>query len=107
MSGRPTTAIINWFCDRAAEQGRHVGSVRAICEEGEPSFEASAIRTQSHLQIAVRDPSVVRLRSPHRRDDEGQLDSLSARARGLPWRCRSERLDRCSRMSGRVRHLTE
>lgn len=52
-------ATINWFCDRAAEQGQPVRSVRAIFEEGEPLFEASAIRTQSHIQIAVRDPSVI------------------------------------------------
>lgn len=52
-------ATINWFCERAAEQGQQVRSVRAIFEEGEPIFEASAIRTQSHIQIAVRDPSVI------------------------------------------------
>lgn len=34
-------------------------SVRAIFEEGEPIFEASAIRALSHVQIAVRDPSVI------------------------------------------------
>lgn len=33
--------------------------MRAIFEDGEPIFEASAIRTRSHVQIAVRDPSVV------------------------------------------------
>lgn len=52
-------ATINWFCDRAAEHGQQARSVRAIFEEGEPIFEASAIRTQSHIQIAVRDPSVI------------------------------------------------
>jgi hypothetical protein len=52
-------ATINWFADRAAEADLHVRSVRAIFEEGEPIFEASAIRSQSHTQIAVRDPSVI------------------------------------------------
>lgn len=48
-------AVINWYCERAAEEGLQVRSVRAIFEEGEPIFEASAIRAQSHVQIAVRD----------------------------------------------------
>jgi hypothetical protein len=52
-------ATINWFCDRAAEGGQTIGSVRAVFEEGDPIFEASAIRTRSHIQIAVRDPSVI------------------------------------------------
>ena len=51
--------VINWYCDRAAAEGLHVRSVRAIFEEGEPIFEASAIRALSHIQIAVRDPSVI------------------------------------------------
>jgi hypothetical protein len=52
-------ATINWFCDRATEEGAPIRSVRAIFEEGDPIFEASAIRTQSHIQIAVRDPGVI------------------------------------------------
>jgi len=52
-------ATINWYCDRAAEEGLHIRSVRAIFEEGDPIYEASAIRSQSHTQIAVRDPSVI------------------------------------------------
>lgn len=52
-------ATINWFCEQAAEQGHQLRSVRAVFEEGEPIFEASAIRTRSHIQIAVRDPSVI------------------------------------------------
>ncbi len=52
-------ATINWFCDRAADDGLNVRSVRAIFEEGEPIFEASAIRTQSHIQLAIRDTSVI------------------------------------------------
>lgn len=52
-------SAVNWYCDRAAAEGLHVRSVRAIFEEGEPIFEASAIRALSHIQIAVRDPSVI------------------------------------------------
>lgn len=52
-------AVINWYCERAAEEGLQVRSVRAIFEEGDPIFEASAIRTLSHVRIAVRDPSVI------------------------------------------------
>lgn len=52
-------AVINWFCERAEREGLLISSVRAIFEEGEPIFEASAIRALSHTQIAVRDPSVI------------------------------------------------
>lgn len=52
-------AVINWYCERAAQEGLQVRSVRAIFEEGDPIFEASAIRTLSHVQIAVREPSVI------------------------------------------------
>ena len=52
-------AVINWYCDRAADESLHIRSVRAIFEEGEPIFEASAIRALSHVQIAVRDPSTI------------------------------------------------
>ncbi len=48
-------ASINWYCDRVVAEGRVVRSVRAIFEEGEPIFEASKIRSQSHVQIVVRD----------------------------------------------------
>lgn len=52
-------AVINWFCERAEHEGLRVRSVRAIFEEGEPIFEASGIRAKSHIQIAVRDRSVI------------------------------------------------
>ena len=52
-------AVINWYCERAAQEGLQARSVRAIFEEGDPIFEASAIRTLSHVQITVRDPSVI------------------------------------------------
>jgi hypothetical protein len=52
-------ATINWFCDEAGQQGLSIRSVRAIFEEGDPIFEASAIRSRSHIQIAVRDPRAI------------------------------------------------
>lgn len=52
-------ATINFYCDRVAADGGLVRSVRAIFEEGEPIFEASKIRSQSHVQIAVRDLTAI------------------------------------------------
>lgn len=52
-------AVINWYCERSEQEGPPIRSVRAIFEEGEPIYEASAIRALSHIQIAVRDPSVI------------------------------------------------
>ncbi len=53
------SATINWYCERAAEEGQMVRSVRAIFEEGEPIFEASKIRSLSHVQVAVRDLTAI------------------------------------------------
>lgn len=50
---------INWYCDRAAASGRTARSVRAIFDEGEPIFEASKIRSKSHVQVAVRDLTAI------------------------------------------------
>lgn len=52
-------ATINWYCDRAAADGHPVRSARAIFEEGEPIFEASKIRSMSHVQVAVRDLTAI------------------------------------------------
>lgn len=52
-------AIINFYCDSVTADGGLVRSVRAIFEEGEPKFEASKIRSQSHVQIAVRDLTAI------------------------------------------------
>jgi len=52
-------ATINFYCDRVAADGGLVRSVRAIFEEGEPIFEASKIRSQSHVQLAVRDLTAI------------------------------------------------
>jgi hypothetical protein len=47
------------YCEQAAAAGHTIRSVRAIFEEGEPIFEASRIRSQSHVQIAVRDLTAI------------------------------------------------
>ena len=52
-------ATINFYCDRVGSEGHLVRSVRAIFEEGEPIFEASKIRSKSHVQIAVRDLTAI------------------------------------------------
>ena len=52
-------ATINWYCERAAAADLVIRSVRAIFEEGDPIFEASKIRSQSHVQIAVRDLTAI------------------------------------------------
>lgn len=52
-------ATINWYCERVAEDGHPVRSVRAIFEEGEPIFEASRIHSMSHVQVAVRDLTAI------------------------------------------------
>jgi len=53
------TAAINFYCDQVATDGGLIRSVRAIFEEGEPIFETSKIRSQSHVQIAVRDLTAI------------------------------------------------
>ncbi len=52
-------AVINFYCDQVASEGGQIRSVRAIFEEGKPIFEASKIRSQSHLQLAVRDLTAI------------------------------------------------
>jgi hypothetical protein len=52
-------ATINWYCERSGAVGQAIRSVRAIFEEGEPIFEASKIRSQSHVQVAVRDLAAI------------------------------------------------
>lgn len=52
-------ATINFYCNRVASEAGLVRSVRAIFEEGAPIFEASKIRSQSHVQIAVRDLTAI------------------------------------------------
>jgi hypothetical protein len=41
-------------------------TVRGAFEEGRPLFPGSAIRTQSHIQIAVRDVQCIRIHDERR-----------------------------------------
>jgi hypothetical protein len=50
------------FMERLAERQEIVfQSVRGVFEEGRPLFSGSAIRAQSHIQIAVRDVRCMRV----------------------------------------------
>ena len=44
------------------QQGILFQTVRGVFEEGRPLFPGSAIRSQSHVQIAVRDVQCLRIR---------------------------------------------
>ena len=51
--------VINYAADLLAEDGVMVRSVRAAFEEGPPIYDGSALRTHSHVQIAVRDMAAI------------------------------------------------
>jgi hypothetical protein len=57
--------VINKFVEFMAQFGRQPGirfqTVRGAFEEGRPLFPGSAIRTLSHIQIAVRDVHCLRI----------------------------------------------
>ncbi|HSU12904.1 hypothetical protein [Longimicrobium sp.] len=52
-------AVINYAVDLMADDGLVIRSVRGAFEEGPPIFPGSALRTRSHVQIAVRDSSAL------------------------------------------------
>jgi len=53
-------AVLNWVIPFAeAEQGVRFQTVRCVFQEGKPAFEGSAVRTKSHVQLAVRDPASI------------------------------------------------
>jgi len=51
--------VINFVAASMDRAGRPFRSVRGAFAEGSPAFPSSAIFSQSHVQIAVRDPAVV------------------------------------------------
>ncbi len=51
--------VINMAADALAQSGQPVRSVRGVFQEGRPAFPGSALYDQAHIQIAVRDSSVV------------------------------------------------
>ncbi len=52
--------VINAFARLEEKQRSPFQTVRGVFEEGRPVFPGSAIRTQSHIQIAVRDVQCIR-----------------------------------------------
>jgi hypothetical protein len=52
-------AVINYAVGVLAEQGIVIRSVRAAFVEGTPVYPRSALLDRSHVQIAVRDPSLI------------------------------------------------
>jgi hypothetical protein len=52
-------AVINYLVKQAAQTGTQFQTVRAAFLEGEPVFPGSAILRETHIQIAVRDPSCI------------------------------------------------
>lgn len=53
--------LINRFARTMAQKGFHFQTVRGAFEEGRLLFPGSAIRKQSHVQIAVRDFQCIRI----------------------------------------------
>jgi hypothetical protein len=53
-------AVINYVVGILAEQGVRVRSVRAAFAEGSPVYPKSALFDKAHIQIAVRDPALIR-----------------------------------------------
>ena len=54
---RRDCSVFNAYLTRLAERGSDYDTVRCGFVEGPPAFEGSGIRHQSHVQIAVRNPS--------------------------------------------------
>ncbi len=53
-------AVMNWCLDRfEKEEGIRFHTVRGVFTEGKPAFPGSAIKSKSHIQIAVRDPDCI------------------------------------------------
>lgn len=52
-------AVLDYGVDRLIERGIQIKSVRGIFREGSPFYLNSALFNRSHVQIAVRDPSVI------------------------------------------------
>jgi hypothetical protein len=51
--------LINSYCDTVKRDGLPYDTVRGLFQEGDPVLDGSALRLQSHIQIAVRRPSAI------------------------------------------------
>lgn len=52
-------AVMNYAAGLLAEQGTTIRAVRGVFAEGDPVFPQSAILNRAHVQIAVRDGSLI------------------------------------------------
>jgi hypothetical protein len=52
-------AVLNFYLRLLADQGVSYDTVRCGFVEGSPAFEGSGIQYQSHVQIAVRNPTCI------------------------------------------------
>jgi hypothetical protein len=52
-------AVLNWYLDRAAEQGTRWDTVRCGFVEGGPVYPGSGIFRETHVQLAVRNPNCI------------------------------------------------
>lgn len=50
---------MNYAAGLLAEQGTTIRAVRGVFAEGDPVFPQSAILNRAHVQIAVRDGSLI------------------------------------------------
>jgi len=51
--------VVNYVVGALDERGMHIRSVRAAFAEGDPAYPGSALFSLSHVQIAVRDETVL------------------------------------------------
>lgn len=51
--------LINRFCDRTVREGAPYDTVRGLFQEGTPLVEGSALLSQNHIQIVVRNPAAI------------------------------------------------
>jgi hypothetical protein len=48
-------AVMNWYLEAAEQEGRRYDTVRCAFSEGPPVYRGMEIRTESHIQLVVRD----------------------------------------------------
>jgi len=51
--------MLNWYLSGLKADGLSYQTVRGWFTEGGPAFPGSGIERESHIQIAVRDPSCI------------------------------------------------
>ena len=52
-------AFFNYIAEVLAEQGERISAIRGVFVEGERVFPKSAILEGAHVQIAIRDTSLI------------------------------------------------